>query len=214
MTATLEVVIEARRADDDNVVELPAAGTRRPRALPHERGEREIAAALVAGDRTALEAAFRRWADLVHGVARQLVGHDDADDVTQQVFVAAWRARETFDPARGEVPGWLVGITRNSARQHLRRRGPATTEILEEVDSVDADTTTSDQEHVVDALVVASALRDLPTEQRTVLELTLLHDLTQAETAARLEVPLGTVKSRHRRGLVALRETMGGRHEQ
>ena len=69
---------------------------------------------LVEGRRWALAAAFERWADLVHGVARQLVGHDHADDVTQQVFVEAWRSRRSFSPDRGEVPGWLVGITRTS----------------------------------------------------------------------------------------------------
>ncbi len=201
MTA-LEVVIGGEQPDD-TVVPLERA-----RRGPVEllQGERAIAAGLVAGDRAALGAAFERWADLVHGVARQLVGRHDADDVTQQVYVAAWRSRTGFDPERGEVPGWLVGITRNVARQHLRRRGPTHLELSPELDE---DVTTPEQDHVIDALMVASTLRDLPDDQRTVLELTLLEELTQAEAADRLGIPLGTVKTRHRRGLQTIRTTLG-----
>ena len=136
-----------------------------------------------------------------------MVGTDDADDVTQQVFVQAWRSRTTFDPDRGEVPGWLVGITRNTARQHLRQRAPDPLEIDEQLD---ADDRAREQDDVLTALVVASTLRDLPDHERAVLELTLLHELTQAEVAERLDLPLGTVKSRQRRGLQTLRDTIGG----
>ena len=81
----------------------PSIDAVQPADLGHVRGgatpaatcpdERRVAAALVAGDRWALEAAFRSWGDLVHGIARQRVGRDAADDVTQQVFVQAWRSR-------------------------------------------------------------------------------------------------------------------------
>ena len=169
--------------------------------------ERSIAYGLVEGRRWALAAAFERWADLVHGVARQLVGHDHADDVTQQVFVEAWRSRRSFSPDRGEVPGWLVGITRNVARTHLRERGPAH---LEVDDELDADETAPAADVVVDHLVVANAFRDLPAHQREVLELTLLREFTQSEAADHLGIPLGTVKTRHRRGLKALRASLQG----
>lgn len=210
MSAVLEVAIDARRADDENVVPLRAAQAAQPAALDDAQAERAIGTALVAGRPEALEAAFRNWADLVHGVARQLVGRDEADDVTQQVFVAAWQSRTSFDPDRGEVPGWLVGITRNVARSHLRARVPDPVEV---VDDLDADPSAPSQDHVVDALLLASALRDLPDHQRAVLELTLLEDHTQAEVAVRLDLPLGTVKTRQRRGLQRLRATLGGRHD-
>lgn len=201
MTAR-EALIEAKD-HQDKVIPLTRAAARGEERLD---GERAIAHGLVAGDRAALGAAFERWADLVHGVARQLVGTHDADDVTQQVFVAAWQSRQGFDPSRGEVPGWLVGITRNMARTHLRRRGPTHLALSDELDD---DPTTGGQEHVADALLVASTIRDLPGEQRRVLELTLLHELTQSEVADRLGIPLGTVKTRHRRGLQTIRTTLG-----
>lgn len=210
MSAVLEVAIDAGRADD-NVVPLPSLRAPSVPDADDDGGEveRAIAAALVAGDPDALEAAFRRWADLVHGVARQLVGRDDADDVTQQVFVAAWRSRAGFDPDRGVVPGWLVGITRNVARGHLRRRGPTPVDVP---DSAHDQVTAGKQDDVADAMLVASALRELPDDQRIVLELTLLEDLTQAEAATRLAVPVGTVKSRQRRALQHLRDVIGAPH--
>ena len=204
MTGTLEASIEVPyRGRVMGPREQAGTGHGAPEPA---HAERDIAHGLVAGHASALEHAFRRWADLVHGIARSMVGVDDADDVTQQVFVQAWRSRTTFDPTRGEVPGWLVGITRNTARDHLRRRAPGS---LELDDALDADPRRADDD-VVTALLVASTLRDLPDEQRVVLELTLLHEHTQAETADRLGLPLGTVKSRHRRGLRRLRDTIGG----
>lgn len=179
-------------------------GDRTAEGLPTERS---IARGLVAGRRWALAAAFERWADLVHGVARQLVGRHAADDVTQQVFIEAWRSRNSFSPDRGEVPGWLVGITRNVARGHLRRRGPLPLDVDERRDG---DERARGAEDVVDGLLVAEAFRSLPPHQRAVLELTLIEEYTQSEAAARLEIPLGTAKTRHRRGLAALRAALDG----
>lgn len=168
--------------------------------------ERSIAHGLPDGRRWALAAAFERWADLVHGVARQMVGRDHADDVTQMVFVEAWRSRRSFSPDRGEVPGWLVGITRNVARSHLRSLGPRS---LQVDDALDADGAAPAADAVIDSLLVANAFRDLSAAQRQVLELTLVSEYTQAEAAARLDIPLGTVKTRHRRGLETLRKSLG-----
>jgi RNA polymerase sigma factor (sigma-70 family) len=191
----------------------PGRGTEtsaRPDAVPARSmsteplAERDIAVRLAAGDPAAIADAFARWADLVHGVARQMVGTNEADDVTQQVYLEAWRTHSRFDPERGEVPGWLVGITRNLAKRALTQRRPAALTI---VDDLDTGTMEPAQERVIDALLVAATLRDLPDEQREVLELTLLEDLTQAECAHHLNVPIGTIKSRQRRGLRRLRQT-------
>lgn len=184
------------------------AGDVAPAGIVLEDGlpsERSIATGLVEGRRWALAAAYERWVDLVHGIARQYVGRDSADDVAQQVFIEAWRARRSFSPERGEVPGWLVGITRNMARAHLRARGPATLDVDERRDG---DATSPGADVVVDSLLVASAFRDLPAPQRAVLELTLVGEYTQTEAAARLDIPLGTVKTRHRRGLETLRASL------
>ncbi len=84
-------------------------GRAAPPAADPAAHERAIAAGLASGDPTALEAAFRSWSGMIHGFCRRAAGAGAADDLTQQVFVEAWRTREGFDPDRGVVPGWLVG---------------------------------------------------------------------------------------------------------
>ena len=85
-----------------------------------------MAGALVAGDPTALRAAFNRYGGLVHAIAlRRLGTPQDAEDVTQQVFVRAWRGRAGLDLERGTLGAWLIGITRRQIAERLasRRRG-------------------------------------------------------------------------------------------
>ena len=75
------------------------------------------------GDPTALREAYDRHGSAVYGIAlRGLGAHHDAEDVTQQVFVRAWRGRATFDPSRGGLGGWLVGITRRQVADRLSAR--------------------------------------------------------------------------------------------
>ena len=83
----------------------------------------DLAVRLRDGSRDALAEAYREWSSLVHTLAlRSLGNHHDAEDVTQQVFVAAWRSRHTLRPDRGTVAGWLVGITRHTvADLHAKR---------------------------------------------------------------------------------------------
>ena len=102
-------------------------GDVRPRVGEVSTGEQvdvdDLAARLRDGSREALAEAYREWSALVHTLAlRSLGNHHDAEDVTQQVFVAAWRSRHTLRPERGTVAGWLVGITRHTvADVHARR---------------------------------------------------------------------------------------------
>lgn len=184
------------RAASDTTVPRQAGGA------PHER---TIAAGLAAGDPAALEGAFRAWSGLVHGFCRKAVGADDADDLTQQVFVAAWRSRDGFDPDRGVVPAWLIGIARNVVARHWRtaRRTPTPVDRIPDVDQPDQGTS---PDHLADRMVVAAALDVLSEPQRDTLRLAFEGGLSQTEIAERLNLPLGTVKSHQRRALHRLRE--------
>ena len=174
--------------------------------------ERGLDTRFAEGDPTVLREAFDRYGSSVYGVALRALGvHHDAEDVTQQVFVRAWRGRSTFDPARGGLGGWLVGITRRQVADRLsaRFRERDVTDRAER-SGVAPSLEPSPDQAVVDAMVVATELERLPQPVRTVLQLAFFDDLTHQQIAAVTGLPLGTVKSHLRRGLARLRQQWEG----
>ncbi|ANS79141.1 RNA polymerase ECF-subfamily sigma factor [Serinicoccus hydrothermalis] len=167
-----------------------------------------IVAGWVRGEQDALERAYRRWSGLVHGLSRRAVGPDDADDVTQAVFVSAWRGRTTFDPQAGSLGAWLVGITRRRIADHLRvrRRQPVPTGLPHD----GADGAGWSQADTADLLTIYEELERIGDPQRRIILLAYVEDLTQREIAERLELPLGTVKTHTNRTLARLRTLLGG----
>jgi RNA polymerase sigma-70 factor (ECF subfamily) len=168
--------------------------------------DRAMAERLVAGDPTALRAAFNRYGGLVHAIAlRRLGTPQDAEDVTQQVFVRAWRGRATLDLQRGALGAWLVGITRRQIADRLasRRRD---LELADRVGRMSFGSPPAPApDSVVEALAVADELNHLPDQVGTVVRLAFFDDLTHQQIAALTGLPLGTVKSHLRRGLERLR---------
>ncbi|MEU3095864.1 sigma-70 family RNA polymerase sigma factor [Streptomyces sp. NPDC006967] len=171
------------------------------------RYEEELARGLVAADAEAFAAIYRRWGSLVHTMATRSLGDThEADDVTQQVFIGAWRGRHGFRPDRGPLGAWLVGITRRKIVDALAAR----TRRLSLADSAARAAARpgpvpAAPDDVLDRVLLVEALSRLPYAQREVLCMAFYEDLTQAQIAARTGVPLGTVKSHARRGLHRLR---------
>ncbi|GIF47965.1 RNA polymerase sigma-70 factor (ECF subfamily) [Asanoa ferruginea] len=167
----------------------------------------ELAERLRGGDEKALRTAYERHGSAVLYLAQRLLGNRaDAEDVTQLTFVAAWNGRDTFDPQRGTILGWLLGIGRRKAIDRIR----STARDDRVAETVRAQVAPAEQpelpERVVDRLVVADELGRLPAEQRRTLELAFFDDLTHPQIAAVTGLPLGTVKSHIRRGLANLRQ--------
>ncbi len=168
--------------------------------------EDELAHRFRAGDEPALREAYDRYGRAVlHLASSTLVNRSDAEDVTQATFVAAWLGRETFDPTKGSLVGWLLGIARRKVIDRLRSSAREH-RVVETVRQLpDPAPSGSDPDTVVDRLVVADELARLPDEQRRMLELAFFDDLTHQQIAAVTGVPLGTVKSHIRRGMASLK---------
>jgi RNA polymerase sigma factor (sigma-70 family) len=184
-----------------------AAGRAARRAT--ERAEPDPVHALelrfAAGDPAALRDAYDRWSAAVYAIALRTLGaHHDAEDVTQQVFVRAWRGRETFDPERGALAGWLIGITRRQVSDRLSSRVRDLRAADRAGRAVRPDPA-PEPDRVVDAVVVADELDKLAPQVRAVLRLAFFDDLTHQQIAAVTGLPLGTVKSHLRRGMDRLR---------
>ncbi|MFT7601586.1 MAG: RNA polymerase sigma factor (sigma-70 family), partial [Acidimicrobiales bacterium] len=170
-----------------------------------------VEAAFARGDEDALRAAYDAHGPLVYSFCRRSLGDDRAKDVTQEVFVSAWRARERFDSSKGSLAGWLMGITKNrlidnirTEQRHASRRADSEpVEIAVE----------SNVERVGDRMLVADALKSLPERSRTVIELAYLSDLTHTQISERTSLPLGTVKSDIRRGLASIRRHLEPSHD-
>jgi RNA polymerase sigma factor (sigma-70 family) len=170
------------------------------------RPDEALAEAFRSGDQAALRQMYLRFGGAVlHLAARTLPTRADAEDVTQATFVAAWVGREAFDPDRGSLLGWLLTIARRKAIDRLRavaRENRINDAVRARPDPPVAP---PHPERVVDRLVVADELAQLPPEQRRVLELAFYDDLTHEKIAAVTGLPLGTVKSHLRRGMARLR---------
>ncbi|QOV43558.1 sigma-70 family RNA polymerase sigma factor [Streptomyces chromofuscus] len=174
---------------------------------PRSPAARELAARFAAGDESALADVYRAWGALVYTIARRSLGDaGEAEDVTQNVFLAAWRGRKGFDPARGVLSAWLVGITRRKVADALSartRRG----ELAATAGSLlllEDRRRTSEPQLVLDRVVVRQAMATLTEAQRRVLSLAFYDDLTQTQISQVTGWPLGTVKSHTRRGLQRL----------
>lgn len=172
------------------------------------RVERLLAERFRSGDEAALREVFDLYGGLVHRVGTAcLPSHHDAEDVTQSTFVAAWNGRQTYDPDRGTLAGWLLGIARRQALDRLRVLGREQQVAAAAVRHRAGSPYSSEPapEQVVDRLLVLDELRRLTDEQRQVVELAFFDDLTHAQIAGLTGLPLGTVQSHVRRGLTRLR---------
>lgn len=174
-------------------------------------GSADLLARLRTGDPEALAALYRQYSALVYTIAVRVVGdHYEAEEVTQHVFVGAWRSRHTVDPDRGSAAGWLIGITRNAVADQLDQRSRRA-RALRAVSSEPAEPKrTAFDAAVTDRVLIAHALAQLGEPRASVLRLAFTDDLTHDQISRRLGLPLGTVKSHLRRGLLQLRDTIKG----
>jgi RNA polymerase sigma-70 factor, ECF subfamily len=169
---------------------------------------------IVAGEDGAIEILYERYKSMAYALAVRITGDAAlAEDVLQDAFVGAWRNAGRYQQGRSSVKTWLLSIVHHRAIDATRRRRPTT-----ELPDADAPTPTSltlpdlwpEVAGRLDRDAVVAALGTLSDVQREALELGYFGGLTQQEIAERTGTPLGTVKSRMRLGLLAMRRSLTG----
>lgn len=155
-----------------------------------------------AGEEDAFRAAYVRWAPVVYRLARRTLGNEaDAEDVTQNVFVSAWRARGGFDATKGHLPSWLVGIARHRIADHLEAR----TREARRVEAAAAQPVEETTPDASDRIMIEEELRRLDPVPQQIVRLSYYDRMSHAEIADRMDLPIGTVKSHIRRSIQRIR---------
>lgn len=163
------------------------------------------------GDSDATRELYRRYGRAVYSWVHKLtMDPGKSEDLTQEVFAKAWRRAGTYDPSRGSVGAWLYGIARNCAHDLLRKKSDVVG-LPDGAGADDAESEPTDIEAIWIGGQVAAALDNLSMEHRAVLELAYFQHLTQKEIAEKLDLPLGTVKSRTFKALRRLKEILTAR---
>ncbi len=177
-------------------------------------GDEELMNLVDRKDPVAFEVFYERQGAPAFSLALRIVGDRGlAEDVAQEAFLSIWRSKAGYDPARGSVRSWSLGIVRNRAIDALRRAAaPAPRLDLDDEAVIE----TQRSQALTDAEVirrdaagrVRGVLNALPHEQSQVIELAYFGGFTHTEIAAMLDTPVGTIKGRMRLGLKKLRDQL------
>ncbi|MGJ3245302.1 MAG: sigma-70 family RNA polymerase sigma factor [Elainellaceae cyanobacterium] len=169
--------------------------------------------ALKAGQTDALSTIYDRYANLVFKVALRILNNrDEAEDVTQEIFLKIWNRANLYEPNRGSFSNFLVTMARSRAIDKLRSRG-SKFRFLQRwqaviVHTVSHETPLESISIEERSQFVHSALRTLSDNERQILEISYYEGLSYSAIAEQLNLPLGTVKSRARTGLRKLRHVL------
>lgn len=184
--------------------------------------DRELAARLRRGDRSALAALYDRYGGVVLALLMRIVrSQAEAEDLLQEVFLQAWRRAPEYDPRRGSFSAWLFTIARNRAldvvrsprhKQALQRSSEPAAPEQRQSDEPPASEASPEETLALKrrAQAVRAALADLSPVQREAIELAYYSGLSHSEIASQTGEPLGTIKSRINQAAAKLRAALGG----
>ncbi len=181
----------------------------------HERVLASLIAQVARGDERALAQLYDVTSRIVYGLCVRIVKDPSAaEDITLETYLQLWRTAESYDPVRGTVTAWLLMVVRSRAIDWLRARRSRRAELEQNLDEVFdlQDARPSPERVSIDAgraRVIRAAMEGLPVEQRRAIELTYFAGLSHSEIAIKTGLPIGTVKTRIRLGMMRLRELLG-----
>ena len=199
---------------DESKATLSGVVTHRGADRTHEAVWRRYLEKTAGGDDRAFASFYEESSRLVHSVAmRFLADKADADEVTLDVFTQVWRSASVFDAKRGTVTAWLVTMARSRAIDKLR----SVASKMRKQESIDEGFELAERRDTPEQTTllnqrrrkVKSALAKLPVDQSRAINLAYFEDLSHQEISDRLKLPLGTVKTRIRMGIMRLREYLG-----
>jgi len=163
------------------------------------------------GDVKAFETLYDRYSAMVYSLAARMLGQSIAEEMVQEVFILVWRKAQLYEPKRGVFSTWLMRVAHHRIIDELRRRRRQTQPISENAERPMEDL--ADMRPLTEQIMaqeargaaVRAALSKLSLEQQAVIEQAYFKGLTQSDIAEKLQIPLGTVKTRIRLGLQKLR---------
>ena len=172
--------------------------------------EDQLVARLKLKDASALDYLYDHYSGALNGIVFRIVRDSDiAEEILQDVFLKIWDKIENYDASKGKLFTWMLNIARNQAIDKMRSKemskGKKTDDIDNLVNRIDSQ---ESGELVVDAIGLKEVLERLPKEQKFVVEHLYLKGFTQSELAEEFDIPLGTVKTRLRLGMIELRSIL------
>lgn len=170
---------------------------------------------VAAADAAAVDECLSTYSGLVWSLARRWCSrHEDAEDAVQDIFIEIWRVAGTYNPEFGSESNYIAMIAKRRLIDRYRRRGREIETTLFVEESVSAEADHEKQAEISEEVERARGyMRELRPEEQRVLELAINDGLSQSEIAHATDLPLGTVKTHSRRGLVRLRELLGVQSE-
>jgi len=185
--------------------------------------EAELLQAIARKDQSALGRLYDLYKRLLFSLCISILkDREEAEELLQEIFVQVWQKAPTYDPQKGSPYSWLVSMTRNKAIDRIRSKRWKQQQITDyETDNeifslIPADGATPLHATVAQqrSSMIQQTLHKIPDEQRSILNYAYFEGYSQTEIADKTGLPLGTVKSRMRQGLLKLRDMLAGREEE
>jgi RNA polymerase sigma-70 factor (ECF subfamily) len=170
--------------------------------------EEQLVQMLKESNRQAFSVLYDNYARALLGVIRKNIADEDiSEDVLQDSFLKIWNSRLTYDPSKGRLYTWMLNIVRNTSIDYLRSRQNKMAEKIQRNDNnVQEINSSGNVETNIDGIGIRAIVGTLKDDQKVLIDLAYFKGYTQAEIAHRLNIPLGTVKTRMRAAIMVLRK--------